>query len=133
MTKSPQRVLSIWLPNWPWQRLAAEIWQRAEDLVKPIPPTILVHQDPRRGRLVATANASARHAGILPGMTVTQAKSFGTKFIDANSQQGEVRWIDHDPQEDIEAIFDLAEQLLDRKSTRLNSSHEWISRMPSSA
>ena len=24
-------------------------------------------------------------------------------------------------------------QLLDRKSTRLNSSHEWISRMPSSA
>ena len=25
------------------------------------------------------------------------------------------------------------ENLLDRKSTRLNSSHEWISRMPSSA
>ena len=28
---------------------------------------------------------------------------------------------------------DLLRQLLDRKSTRLNSSHEWISRMPSSA
>ena len=27
----------------------------------------------------------------------------------------------------------LAALLLDRKSTRLNSSHEWISRMPSSA
>ena len=25
------------------------------------------------------------------------------------------------------------DELLDRKSTRLNSSHEWISRMPSSA
>ena len=28
---------------------------------------------------------------------------------------------------------DLSELHLDRKSTRLNSSHEWISRMPSSA
>ena len=32
------------------------------------------------------------------------------------------------------AVLDtVAEQLADRKSTRLNSSHEWISRMPSSA
>ena len=29
--------------------------------------------------------------------------------------------------------FRLLEENLDRKSTRLNSSHEWISRMPSSA
>ena len=28
---------------------------------------------------------------------------------------------------------DMVKALLDRKSTRLNSSHEWISRMPSSA
>ena len=36
---------------------------------------------------------------------------------------------------DVEAvfIFPWATQLEDRKSTRLNSSHEWISRMPSSA
>ena len=27
----------------------------------------------------------------------------------------------------------VAEAYIDRKSTRLNSSHEWISRMPSSA
>ena len=31
----------------------------------------------------------------------------------------------------IEVLF--ADTLVDRKSTRLNSSHEWISRMPSSA
>ena len=31
---------------------------------------------------------------------------------------------------DAAALFD---DILDRKSTRLNSSHEWISRMPSSA
>ena len=31
------------------------------------------------------------------------------------------------------AIVEIIKQELDRKSTRLNSSHEWISRMPSSA
>ena len=30
-------------------------------------------------------------------------------------------------------MFEPVEHLEDRKSTRLNSSHEWISRMPSSA
>ena len=33
----------------------------------------------------------------------------------------------------IYSITDPPLRLLDRKSTRLNSSHEWISRMPSSA
>ena len=32
-----------------------------------------------------------------------------------------------------ETVLALAGVDLDRKSTRLNSSHEWISRMPSSA
>ena len=32
-----------------------------------------------------------------------------------------------------DARFDALECVTDRKSTRLNSSHEWISRMPSSA
>ena len=31
------------------------------------------------------------------------------------------------------ADLDVVREALDRKSTRLNSSHEWISRMPSSA
>ena len=35
--------------------------------------------------------------------------------------------------EDRRHIQDRDVELLDRKSTRLNSSHEWISRMPSSA
>ena len=36
--------------------------------------------------------------------------------------------------EDICSAFrGLRKEVLDRKSTRLNSSHEWISRMPSSA
>ena len=33
----------------------------------------------------------------------------------------------------IDEILKTATTLVDRKSTRLNSSHEWISRMPSSA
>ena len=33
----------------------------------------------------------------------------------------------------VRTTFDLAQAQQDRKSTRLNSSHEWISRMPSSA
>ena len=34
---------------------------------------------------------------------------------------------------DLAARRVMAASILDRKSTRLNSSHEWISRMPSSA
>ena len=34
---------------------------------------------------------------------------------------------------DEDAMSFLREQIVDRKSTRLNSNHEWISRMPSSA
>ena len=36
-------------------------------------------------------------------------------------------------EERIAELFGKEAALLDRKSTRLNSSHEWISRMPSSA
>ena len=34
---------------------------------------------------------------------------------------------------DPEQVLLVSQQATDRKSTRLNSSHEWISRMPSSA
>ena len=37
------------------------------------------------------------------------------------------------PQLEEQALFDRYDRTSDRKSTRLNSSHEWISRMPSSA
>ena len=41
--------------------------------------------------------------------------------------------MDCDGQHEPEAVLRGLYTLLDRKSTRLNSSHEWISRMPSSA
>ena len=37
------------------------------------------------------------------------------------------------PEDDAMLFTPTQRRLLDRKSTRLNSSHEWISRMPSSA
>ena len=48
------------------------------------------------------------------GITVTEVKGFGR-------QKGHTE------------LYRGAEYVVDRKSTRLNSSHEWISRMPSSA
>ena len=67
-------------------------------------------------------------------------------FADKNTTQG-VRYYDHDLkiiQKPITYMeqgnmpldfetFEEKEKVPDRKSTRLNSSHEWISRMPSSA
>jgi LmbE family N-acetylglucosaminyl deacetylase len=57
--------------------------------------------------LVSAANATARFAGVLPGMTATQAKS-----VAGSTQQSNWSWVEHDPQEDLEEIFSLAEQLM---------------------
>ena len=37
------------------------------------------------------------------------------------------------PEDELKLLAAAKKKCLDRKSTRLNSSHEWISRMPSSA
>ena len=49
-----------------------------------------------------------------------EIKKFGYDFLDSNTQK-------------FKELFNEEELDEDRKSTRLNSSHEWISRMPSSA
>ena len=49
-----------------------------------------------------------------------KAKEFDAKAADAQAKQDK-------------ALAEAATNAADRKSTRLNSSHEWISRMPSSA
>ncbi|MFM7517224.1 MAG: Y-family DNA polymerase [Pirellula sp.] len=108
MNASHRRVLSIWLPNWPWQRLAAPTWRQAnEPNAQPAAATVLLGQDPRRGRLVCAANATARSLGILPNMTATQAKS-----IAGSISQLPWEWIEHDPHEDLEEIYGLTERLM---------------------
>ena len=51
--------------------------------------------------------------------------------FEANGQAG-IGWVKDIHANDFVNLT-LAAPELDRKSTRLNSSHEWISRMPSSA
>lgn len=72
------------------------------------PPTLFVSSDPRRGRIIAAANATARKAGILPSMTVTQARSFLSAFPSEN-----IQWIEHDPHVNIEDLYTLAERLME--------------------
>ncbi len=62
---------------------------------------VLFVNDPRRGRIVAAANATARARGVVPAMTLTQ---MGTMCPEAT-------WTEHDPQADLEEIVSLAEQL----------------------
>ena len=57
-------------------------------------------------------------------------KEIGERF--KSGQPVIMNMIATDPDEG-RRIIDFASGLTDRKSTRLNSSHEWISRMPSSA
>ena len=56
-------------------------------------------------------------------------------LVRANMAPGHCHPFHYHPhrEEIIYVIYGRAEQWVDRKSTRLNSSHEWISRMPSSA
>jgi protein ImuB len=89
--------MCIWLPNWPSQR--ASVAKRQADLPKAVGPIILFRRDSRRGNLVATANQTARRAGILPHMPLSQC---GPLCPDATL-------IEYDPQSDVEALVQLAE------------------------
>lgn len=88
-----KRVLCIWLPNWPVQRVQAaqpELAQRA---------LVLQARDARRGLVVAAANLLARKQGVRAGMPLSEAVAIA---------QFEVR--EHDPQDDLDAICSLTEQ-----------------------
>ena len=59
---------------------------------------------------------------VLP--TIEERTSYGWKRLDPYTKLFEERII---------FLGQAIDDTVDRKSTRLNSSHEWISRMPSSA
>ncbi|XZE22003.1 Y-family DNA polymerase [Pirellulaceae bacterium SH449] len=92
----PKRIMCLWLPNWPSQRACV-----AKRLAEPgaVGPVILYRTDSRRGQIVAAANQTARAAGVLPQMPLSQC---GPLCPDADVQE-------HDPQTDLEALVQLAE------------------------
>ena len=95
-----KRVLCIWLPNWPSQRIAVAKWQ-ADPATAPktLGPILLYARDTRRGQLVVAANSTARAFGIATQMPLSQASTL--------CPDAEV--IEHDPQADMEDLCALAE------------------------
>ena len=70
---------------------------------------------------------------VVSALTVTAANRPNVVLVMADDQGwGDTSYNGH-PELKTPNLDALAAAGLDRKSTRLNSSHEWISRMPSSA
>ena len=58
----------------------------------------------------------------------------GSNVIESKTKElADAAWAELEEVLELGGAFENVELLKDRKSTRLNSSHEWISRMPSSA
>jgi protein ImuB len=93
------RVLCIWLPNWPSQRIAAMKRQAEPASQSAVPPLLLFARDARRGQLIAAANSTARKLGVLPAMTLSSATALCPT----------AELIEHDSQADIEQLCSLAE------------------------
>ena len=65
----PRRILCLWLPEWPIQRLiVAEPELRQQRVV-------LFRTDSRKGKLVASASPLARRLGIRRDMPMAEAKA----------------------------------------------------------
>jgi protein ImuB len=97
--------MCIWLPNWPSQRVFVAKQQAEAPQESPtacvfgIGPVILYRTDARRGQIVAAANQTARAAGVLPQMPLSQCGSLCPEAL----------VLEHDPQSDLEALVQLAE------------------------
>ncbi len=81
------RVICIWLPEWPIQRL---IVARPELNSAPL---VLHARDPRRGQRVVACCERACQRGVLPGMPLAEVaalskrRAVGSRFTDATSDQ----------------------------------------------
>jgi protein ImuB len=91
-----KRILCIWIPNWPIQRLLAakpEVSDRG---------VVLHVQQPGRGKYVLACNKLAERLGIRPGMSLSETLSLsGHKRQKFHAEP-------HDPYADALALSDLA-------------------------
>lgn len=100
------RILSIWLPNWPIQRLVVS---QPEFRARSI---ILYVRDARRGQRVAYCNRLARRQGVRLGMPLAEVESAASpdKFIrQSTSLQHTLHLAEHDPHADRSTLEQLAQ------------------------
>ena len=137
------RLLCVWLPNWPIQRLwtarrnavvapEENLTDDLDDLsleelsgspVPSGPPTVLWHEDARRGRLVVACCAAARALGVRPAMKIAQA----SELIQCSShvcgeeviQQQHDRLLDQEMLEQIALAWCLSHPLMTSMLTTL--------------
>jgi protein ImuB len=114
-TKSQKRILCLWFPNWPIQRLIVEKPELKGQWLT------LFKQDPRRGQLVAACSLRARQNGIKIGMPLSEAKSLAEKSVQQPPHSPQTTsatqlqhtnppvFLPHDP----EADLDILEQMAD--------------------
>ena len=81
---------------------------------------------------------AARDDFLIPGIRNSIEYKRGAGYFSVNSLLSISDGLDELIRKDgkfclLIGLHDVPPELVDRKSTRLNSSHEWISRMPSSA
>lgn len=77
-----RRIVSLFLPTWPTDRVRRKAGRQPEPGAEP-----LVTAHPEHGRrVIAAVDADARRLGIMPGMTVTRARSLAPEIdiVDAD-------------------------------------------------
>ncbi len=94
------RILCIWLPNWPIQRLVSQQPELAER------PLILHDTPTGRGARVIACSAAARAAGLRVGMPLAEATAVVKRFTSTSRRLHLQR---HDPQQDRVSLENLAE------------------------
>jgi protein ImuB len=95
-----RRVVSVYLPHWSTDRLrrgTAKSLPEGQGAAASIIPLVTAIPDHGR-RIVAAVDATARAVGIVPGITITKARSFAP----------EIEVIDAQPEADFEGIRKLA-------------------------
>ncbi|MGB1927781.1 MAG: Y-family DNA polymerase [Mariniblastus sp.] len=93
-----QRILCLWFPNWPIQRLVVEQVELRKQRI------ILFRRDSRRGRVVSAASPLAIKEGVCEGMPVSEAKSL------LNSS-GRFTIFEHDLEQDVRGLETLSDSL----------------------
>jgi protein ImuB len=94
------RILCVWFPNWPIQRLVVQQPELRRQQV------VLFRRDSRRGQLVSAASPLSRQIGVCPGMPLSEAKS----LLRRGSNE-EKFLFEHDLNQDTQAIEQLCKSL----------------------